>query len=108
MDSLNLKTSQRLRSFGGSWLEGRNSHIRVRVAMYGVLLLLLVLGTLRAILAQQWQEDRQLDLDVFTSVSEQRLVTLQLGMRVESFRGRALSPSELEDFSPSAHRDCCL
>lgn len=104
MDSLSPKTSQRLRSFSSSWLEGRNSHIRVRVAMYGVLLLLLVLGTLRAILAQQWQEDRQLDLDVFTSVSEQRLVTLQLGMRVESFRGRALSPSELEDLALQVRR----
>ena len=64
----------------GAWADGSNTHQRVRLAMYGVLLLLVVLGILRAVLSQQWQEDRQLDIEVLESISEQRLLAQHLGV----------------------------
>ena len=77
-------------NFGRSWLEGRNSHIRVRVAMYGVLLLLVVLGALRGVLSQQWQDERQLDIEILQSVAEQRVTAQRLELSVEAVQnGRA-------------------
>ena len=73
-------------NFGRSWLEGRNSHIRVRVAMYGVLLLLIVLGVLRGVLSQQWQNERQLDIEILQSVAEQRVTAQRLDLSVEALQ----------------------
>nr|WP_315466105.1 EAL domain-containing protein [uncultured Rhodoferax sp.] len=69
--------------FASTWLAGRSSHNRVRVTMYGVLLLVLVLGFLRGILAQHWQDDRQLDIEILQSVADQRLAAQRLGMLLD-------------------------
>jgi len=84
LDNALAKTVLVRDNFGRSWLEGRNSHIRVRVAMYGVLLLLVVLGALRGVLSQQWQDERQLDIEILQSVAEQRLTAQLLGLSVEA------------------------
>lgn len=70
----------------GAWADGSNTHQRVRLAMYGVLLLLVVLGILRAVLSQQWQEDRQLDIEVLESISEQRVIAQRLGLLVQQLQ----------------------
>jgi len=91
--------------FGGSWLAGRNSHVRVRVAMYGVLLLLLILGSLRGILAQQWQENRQLDIEVMQSVAEQVATTQRMGLLIEALQKNRICASALthSTLTPSAY-----
>lgn len=54
--------------------------MRVRIAMYGVLLLLIVLGGGRAWLYKHWQENRQLDIEILQSVGEQRAIALRIGV----------------------------
>ena len=66
--------------FAVSGLEGRNAHVRVRLAMYGVLLLLVALGGMRAWLSQHWQDIRQLDIEILQSIGEQRVLTQRLGV----------------------------
>ncbi|WP_138513907.1 putative bifunctional diguanylate cyclase/phosphodiesterase [Rhodoferax bucti] len=79
----------------GTWMDGRSTHQRVRLAMYGVLLLLVALGVLRGVLSQQWQEDRQLDIEVLESISEQRLLAQHLGLRVQQLQNTAVGPAQL-------------
>lgn len=98
------KTVLRRDHLGASWLEGRNSHIRVRVAMYGVLLLLVLLGTLRAVLAQQWQEDRQLDMEILQSVSEQRVAVQRVALLLEIRRAAGSTALHNDDFPASVKR----
>lgn len=102
MDQPPTKTLQLKDQFGSPWLGGRNSHVRVRVAMYGVLLLLLVLGSLRGILAQHWQETRQLDIEVMQSVAEQVTTTQRLGLLIEALHGRLDAPARREAVGSAA------
>ncbi|WP_296510920.1 bifunctional diguanylate cyclase/phosphodiesterase [Rhodoferax sp.] len=67
-------------SLGHLLVGGRHAHIRVRVAMYGVLLLLLLLGMFRAVLSLQWQADRQVDLQLLQTVAEQRVLVGRLSL----------------------------
>ena len=87
LDNALAKTVLVRDNFGRSWLEGRNSHIRVRVAMYGVLLLLVVLGALRGVLSQQWQDERQLDIEILQSVAEQRVTAQRLELALDRHDG---------------------
>lgn len=89
---------------GSAWLTGRNSHIRVRVAMYGVLLLLVTLGVLRAVLSQQWQEDRQLDIAILQSIGEQRVAIQRMGLLVDSLQAVPLPAAQHEALSTAAQR----
>jgi diguanylate cyclase (GGDEF)-like protein/PAS domain S-box-containing protein len=72
--------------------------------MYGVLLLLIVLGVLRAILSQQWQEDRRLDIEILQSVSEQQVTAQRLGLLLDNLPIAALGGPQWEPVSAAAQR----
>ena len=83
---------------------GLYTHVLVRCAMYGVLLLLLVLGISRAVLSLQWQEDRQLDLHILHSVSEQRVLLQRLSLLVPDPKAQAPDPDRWQALASTTLR----
>ena len=92
---------QRFRVPPSGWLY---THVLVRCAMYGVLLLLLVLGISRAVLSLQWQEDRQLDLHILHSVSEQRVLLQRLSLLVPDPKAQAPDPDRWQALASTTLR----
>lgn len=82
---------------------GRHAHIRVRVAMYGVLLLLLLLGMFRAVLSLQWQADRQVDLQLLQTVAEQRVLVGRLSLLLPD-GSHEVSEDQRQDLRTSSAR----
>jgi len=85
-------------------MEERSAHTRVRVAMYSVIVLLVVLGVLRGVLSQQWQEDRQLDIEVLESISEQRVIAQRLAMLVQQLQTAQGGGAHLESLQAVGQR----
>lgn len=83
---------------------GLYTHVLVRCAMYGVLLLLLVLGISRAVLSLQWQENRQLDLHILHSVSEQRVLLQRLSLLVPDPKAQAPDPDRWQALASTTLR----
>jgi len=85
-------------------MEERSAHTRVRVAMYSVIVLLVVLGVLRGVLSQQWQEDRQLDIEVLESIGEQRVIAQRLAMLVQQLQTAQGGGAHLESLQAVGQR----
>jgi diguanylate cyclase (GGDEF)-like protein/PAS domain S-box-containing protein len=85
--------------------------------MYGVLLLLIALGGVRAWLSQHWQERRQLDIEILQSVGEQRAIALRIGVLTAELKQQPessealfseLAREVLHARSASAHFDALM